>query len=118
MKGFAFTRGMQGTSGYPPLIILYRGKWTYVEGSSNHGGSICYICSYDNNIPFGHESAKDFEQPRPYGMRCYRSLVVWKTPYKRFFLNKLPTITWEQFVAAIKRERSLPEVIKPKRARK
>jgi len=114
MKGFAFTRGMQGTSGYPPLIILYRGRWTYVEGSSNHGGSICHVCSHDNNVPFGHTLTRAFEQPRPYGMRCYRSLVKRKTPYKRLLLNRLPTITWEQFVEAMKREERLPEVINPK----
>jgi hypothetical protein len=110
MKGFGWTRGMQGGIGYPLLVILYHNKWTYVEDSANHGGTICQTCSRENNIPYGYEPQR-FGQPKPYGMCCWRSLVEQKCPYKNLLLNELPRISWNQFVDAIKQEGHKPDIV-------
>lgn len=113
MKGFGWTRGMQGGIGYPPLVVLFRNRWTYVEDSANHGGTTCFACCRDNGIPYGYEPPQRFGQPRSYGMCCWRSLVKNHQPSVPLFLNKLPRISWLKFVDTIKQEGESPDVNKP-----
>ena len=110
MQGIGITQGQQGGCGYPPLIVKYKGKWVWVDDSRNHGGSICYLCSKARDIPYGHTPGGRFEQPKPYGSRCYRSLLERRLPYKSVFSIR-DSISWNEFVDAIRLESGEPEAI-------
>lgn len=109
IEGTSWTRGQQGGIGYPPQLVRYKRKWYWVEDSRNHGGSVCPQCSKDRNIEYGF-MAQRFDQPRPYGSQCYRSLCPHTKSIPRD-LRGVGSMSWQQFVTIIKREKGEPVVM-------
>lgn len=109
ITGMGWTQGQQGGIGYPPLIVKYKNKWWFVEGSRNHGGTICFQCSRDKHITYGYEPGGFAEQPRAFGSVCYRSLI----PKAKTYPTRIPrrSLSWEQFVTIVKTEYGEPNVL-------
>jgi hypothetical protein len=45
MRGYSWTKGMQGGIGYPPLVVNWKSRWWSVKDSESHGGSKCAACA-------------------------------------------------------------------------
>lgn len=104
--GFSWTRGMQGGIGYPPLVIKYKGQWTLVEDSQNHGGTVCSRCTLaeTGHYPIRIPPKDRFSQPTFQGVPCIAARVETLRPKVPLYFNRLPRITWQEFEALIKRE--------------
>lgn len=112
IEGISWTLGQQGGIGYPPQIVKYRNRWWFVEGSRSHGGTVCYRCSDDRGIPYGHKPSNRFgEQPLAFGSACYRSLIPKAKTMPSFKQAFHQIMDWEQFVSIVKELYGEPNIL-------
>lgn len=109
----SYTSGQQGGIGYPPALVKYKSKWYWVEDSRYHGGTICQKCSKDRGVAFGYKPQK-WDQPKPYGSPCYRSMVpnFNKNPRNMYDAYENP-MTWDEYKSLIIKYYGEPEIINP-----
>jgi hypothetical protein len=89
IKGaLSWTTAQQGGIGYPPLLVKVGRRWLWVEGSTEHGGSICRKCS----VEFGKE------------MACIREILPSLPSRVRPRVGDWEYITWEEFKVLVKEQ--------------
>ena len=104
--GFSDTLGRQGGIGYPPLVVKISNKWYQIVDSEAHGGTICHKCSEARKITYGYNPQR-WDQPKPFGSECYRSLIPHLMPKQRpRYIELMP---WEVFVDLVKSQFGEPE---------
>jgi hypothetical protein len=89
IKGvLSLTTGRQGGIGYPPLLVKVGRGWLWVEGSTEHGGTVCKKCS----IEFGRE------------MGCIREILPSLPSRVRPRMGEWEHISWEEFRTLVKEQ--------------